>query len=80
MQGLDALLDPSGAGWSLRVATAIDDAGDIVGQGKNPSGASRAFLLTPVPEPSTIALLLGGAGGLLAYAWRRRAVGLGMIG
>jgi hypothetical protein len=32
-----------------------------------------AVLLTPVPEPSTFALLGVGVFGLLAYAWRRQA-------
>jgi hypothetical protein len=31
------------------------------------------FSASPVPEPSTIALLLAGAIALLACAWRRRA-------
>lgn len=69
---LNALLD-DGGGWILRWAYGINDAGQIVGSGVNPSGQSHAFLLTPlnqdpaaVPEPSTLALLsaslLGGVG------------------
>ena len=58
-------------GWSLTLAQAIDNAGDIVGYGTNPSGQTDAFLLTPVPEPSTIAILLAGAACLLYCAWRR---------
>lgn len=30
------------------------------------------FRLTTVPEPGTLSMVLGGAFGLLAYAWRRR--------
>jgi hypothetical protein len=44
--------------------------------GDDGSAMSRAMFdvvmsLTPVPEPSTITLLLAGAIGLLAYVWRR---------
>jgi hypothetical protein len=40
---------------------------------ENGSGApSLAFTGSPVPEPSTIALLATGLIGLLAYAWRKR--------
>ncbi len=46
MQNLDDLL-PEGAGWSLVYAAGINDAGQIVGQGKNPSGQYHAYLLTP---------------------------------
>ena len=37
--------------------------------------ACFGFLLTPTPEPSTIALLVAGAACLLAFAWRRRSSG-----
>ena len=69
MTDLNSLI-PSG--WILEVANAINDNGQIVGQGINSQGQSDAFLLTPVPEPGTLALLAIGAVSLLAYAWRRR--------
>jgi hypothetical protein len=45
--------------------------GWIVGVGMNPSRQSEAFLLTPIPEPSAIALFGVGAISLLDYAWQR---------
>ncbi len=36
-------------GWTLSIATAINDAGQIAGYGTNPSGQSHAFLLKPLP-------------------------------
>ena len=60
------------SGWTLNQATAINDNGLIVGYGVNPSGHTDAFLLTPIPEPSTFALLGIGAISLLGFAWRRR--------
>ena len=71
MVNLNTLISPSSQ-WSLISATGINDAGQIVGYGTDPAGAEEAFLLTPVPEPSTLALLGIGAATLLAYAWRRR--------
>ena len=56
MLDLNSLLAP-GSGWDLEQANAINDNGDIVGYGIDPSGQDHAFLLTPesssVPEPST---------------------------
>jgi probable HAF family extracellular repeat protein len=65
MQNLNSLLDSSGAGWTLTYGGAINDAGQIVGQGRNPNGFSHAFLLTPVPEPTTLMLPLLWAGLLI---------------
>ena len=59
-------------GWTLQSATAINDSGQIVGYGINASGNTDALLLTPIPEPSTIALFGIGAASFLACAWRRR--------
>jgi len=75
MVDLHALLDQSGANWVLTHATAINQAGQIIGWGDydpdGPGGAepvSSAFLLTPntIPEPAALGLL--GAGALLACA------------
>jgi probable HAF family extracellular repeat protein len=72
MQDLNNLIDPA-SGWTLTSATGINDNGWICGTGRNPSGNTRAFLLTPVPEPSTLvaftSLSLTGIG---LAAWRRR--------
>jgi probable HAF family extracellular repeat protein len=62
----------NGEGWVLRRARAVNDAGQIAGYGSL-NGADRAFLLTPVPEPSTLALSICGL-GLLGALLRRRAV------
>ncbi|NJD07238.1 MAG: hypothetical protein FIA97_12195 [Methylococcaceae bacterium] len=42
--------DP-GATWNLKIATAINDAGQIVGVGINPQGKIHGFLLTPLTPP-----------------------------
>ncbi|MBI2827350.1 MAG: DUF3466 family protein [Planctomycetia bacterium] len=55
----------SGAGWTLQHATGINDAGQIVGTGIH-NGVAHGFLLTPVPEPATIALAALGGLALLA--------------
>jgi probable HAF family extracellular repeat protein len=71
MLNLNDYLDASGSGWTLGSATAINDAGQIVGKGTH-NGITHAYLLTPVPEPGSLAML--GGLGLTAfwYVWRRR--------
>ena len=40
-----------GSGWTLLYGKGINDVGQIVGSGVNPSGQTHAFLLTPIPTP-----------------------------
>jgi probable HAF family extracellular repeat protein len=70
MVDLNSLIDPA-SGWTLVYANDINDSGQIVGYGTL-GGNGYAFLLTPIPEPSTLALLGIGAISLLACVWRRR--------
>jgi probable HAF family extracellular repeat protein len=72
MRDLNTLLDSTGAGWTLEEAYCINDSGQILGTGINPGGQTDAFLLTPVPEPSALALLCVGAIGLLGYKLRHK--------
>ncbi|MFL5331542.1 MAG: PEP-CTERM sorting domain-containing protein [Gemmataceae bacterium] len=51
----------------------MNDFGSVVGVGTNPSGQSHAFLLTGVPEPSSILLAALGVGGLALRRWRAKA-------
>jgi probable HAF family extracellular repeat protein len=71
MRDLNDLI-PVASGWILRVASDINDAGQITGWG-DINGQQHAFLLTPVPEPTSLAL----TGCALAAAWavRRRRAG-----
>ena len=62
-------------GWRLAEARDINENGQIVGtmvRGAEESTEYRAFLLTPVPEPGTLVLLITAGLGALGYAWRRR--------
>ena len=43
---LASMVDESGDGWEFTSAQDINDAGIIVGNGSNPSGEARAFVLT----------------------------------
>jgi probable HAF family extracellular repeat protein len=55
MTDLNAMIDPA-SGWHLTEAKAINDSGQIVGNGKNKAGQSHAFLLTPVPLSESAAV------------------------
>jgi hypothetical protein len=70
MQDLNDLI-ASGSGWTLGDAVGINDAGQIVGNGMI-GGNSHAYLLTPIPEPSTLILLCIGFASLLAFAQKKR--------
>lgn len=64
------LVDASADGWRLENAFDINAANQIAGYGRDPDGNLRAFLLTPVPEPSTgLAFLV--AIFPAAFMWRR---------
>ena len=64
LKDLNTLIDPA-SGWTLSEAMSINDGGQIAGYGLNISGQWEAFLLTPTPEPATLALLAAGAAGLM---------------
>jgi probable HAF family extracellular repeat protein len=64
MTDLNSLIDPA-SGLFLKYAYGINDVGQIVGYGEDASGQGGAFLLTPIPEPATLALLAAGGVGLL---------------
>ena len=72
IQDLNTLIAPN-SGWMLEYAQGINDSGQIIAEGINASGqVGNAFLLTPVPEPSTIIVWSClGAIGLMGFAWRR---------
>jgi probable HAF family extracellular repeat protein len=68
-------LVPADSHWTLFSANAINNKGQIVGNGMSPNGEYHAYLLTPTaeaPEPGSLALMGLGALGLAARAWRRR--------
>ena len=57
-------LIPAGSDWNLLSANGINAHGQIVGFGTL-NGDTRAFLLTPIPEPSAVSLLVLGGVALL---------------
>ena len=50
MRDLNDLIDPTSK-WRLNKAVAINNAGQIVGTGRNPSGQEHGFLLSLLPAP-----------------------------
>ena len=67
---LNSLLDP-GSGWELVEAHGINDAGQITGGGFY-GGRFCAFVMTPVPEPHSMALAALGTSGTLILVGRGR--------
>jgi probable HAF family extracellular repeat protein len=69
-------LIPAGTGFTLKDASAINQAGQILVNGTDAQGNNRAFLLTPdsknTPEPSSLLLVILGSLGMLGIARRRR--------
>lgn len=59
------------SGWQITITDDINDLGQIIGRATL-NGETRAVLLTPVPEPSSIAALLAGLGGFGGLIWRRK--------
>jgi probable HAF family extracellular repeat protein len=75
MADLNSLLDPADAAvWTLTIAYAINDAGQIVGTGLF-GDQDRAFLLTPVvvPLPAAIWLMASALLGLVGLSRGRDA-------
>jgi probable HAF family extracellular repeat protein len=70
MRDLNDLID-SESRWTLQDARQMNDAGQIVGIGINPDGAQHGYLLTLVPEPSSILLAVIGFLGILGLARSR---------
>jgi probable HAF family extracellular repeat protein len=68
---LNTLIDPS-SGWLLTTGGAINDAGQIAAWGTLNGGNPHALLLTPVPEPGSVALLCAGLSALLVAIASRR--------
>lgn len=64
---LNGLVDP-GSGWLLEKSFGINDAGEIIGTGTFMGQANQGFLLTPIPEPGSVAALIG----MAALLGRRR--------
>jgi probable HAF family extracellular repeat protein len=67
---LNDLIDPA-AGWVLEQATDLNNAGQIVGYGSY-GGHTRAFLLTPIPEPALFLLFFMALLPLTLLAGKRR--------
>ncbi len=59
------------SGWELNYAQDVNESGQIVGYGSL-DGNFHAYLLTPIPEPSAVALAGIGTAALVFSRWRRR--------
>src|SRR5262249_47707804 len=75
MTDLNTLISPQ-SGWLLISVVDINDSGLIIGTGTF-NGFPANFLLTPVPEPSGLALTAVGAGALCLLRRRQQIVPAG---
>lgn len=72
---LSSRLDPdTGDGWTIMDATGLSENGFIVGRAYSSTLGYRSVLLTPVPEPSAMAMLTAGLAILSLLGWRRRVL------
>jgi probable HAF family extracellular repeat protein len=65
------------AGSTLTDINSINNKGDIVGFYTDAAGATIGFVGSPIPEPSTWAMMLAGFAGLGFLGYRRRSRGPG---
>jgi len=71
MLDLNSLISAD-SGWALKVASAINDSGQIIGSGII-NGQTHAFLMTPVPIPAAFWLFGSGLVGLFGFMRRGRS-------
>jgi len=69
MFDINDMLQP-GSGWTLTSAMGINAHRQVIALGYNSVGEYRAVLLTPMPEPSSIAAFM--ASGMLLGLWLKR--------
>jgi len=62
------------AGWLLQEATGVNSDGYVVGKAINMNTGAVAGFVTPVPEPETYALMMGGLGLVGAAVRRKKAM------
>ncbi|MBN2581161.1 MAG: PEP-CTERM sorting domain-containing protein [Pirellulales bacterium] len=71
MSNLNNLIDPA-LGITLTGAYGINDYGQIIALGYNIEMNGSAYLLTPIPEPSSMILLYIGLAIIIMFIWNRK--------